>query len=61
LDLESLEIVVLKSRIHFRAFYDDVAGSVVVIDAPGLGPADLTQHNYENIPEGLYPIDEKYR
>ena len=61
LDLESLDIVVLKSRIHFRAFYEDVAGSIVVIDAPGLGPADLTQHTYKNIPEGLYPIDEKWR
>ena len=59
LNLESLDIAVLKSRIHFRAFYDDVAGSIVVIDAPGLGPADLTQHTYKNIPEGLYPLDKK--
>ena len=59
LSLSSLDIVVLKSRIHFRAFFDDVAGSIVVIDAPGLGPADLTQHNYQNIPDGLFPLEKR--
>ncbi|MCW4048303.1 MAG: M81 family metallopeptidase [Candidatus Bathyarchaeota archaeon] len=61
LDLSKLDIVAIKSRVHFRAYYNDQAGSIVVIDAPGLGPADLTQHKFENIPDGLYPIAEKYR
>ncbi|MBN2335506.1 M81 family metallopeptidase [Candidatus Bathyarchaeota archaeon] len=61
LDLKKLDIVAIKSRVHFRAFYNDAAGSIVVVDAPGLGPADLTQHSYKNIPKGLYPVDAKWR
>jgi len=61
LRLDELDIIVLKSRVHFRAYFDDIAGSVVVIDAPGLGPADLTQLDYKNIPEDIYPIGKKWR
>jgi microcystin degradation protein MlrC len=59
LDYQALDIIAIKSRVHFRAFYDEAAGSIVVIDAPGLGPADLSQHKYQNIPEGTYPISEQ--
>ena len=57
LDLDNLDIVAIKSRVHFRAFFNNRAGSIVVIDAPGLGPADLTQHKYKNIPRNLYPLN----
>jgi microcystin degradation protein MlrC len=58
IDLAELDIIVLKSRVHFWRGYveDKVAGAVVVIDAPGLGPADLTEVPYQNIPKGLYPL-----
>lgn len=59
LELDELDIVAIKSRVHFRAFYNERAGSIVVVDAPGLGPADLTQHKYKNIPEDVYPLTEK--
>ena len=59
LDLKELEIISIKSRVHFRAFYNDVAGEIIEIDAPGLGPADVTQHSFENAPEGLYPFVRK--
>jgi microcystin degradation protein MlrC len=42
--------------VHFRAFYEDVASAIIEIDAPGLGPADLSQHQYEHIPDDLYPL-----
>jgi len=61
LSLGDLDIIAIKSRVHFRAFYNDAAGSIVVVDAPGLGPADLTQHDYRNIPEDIYPIGKKWR
>ena len=61
LSLDNLKIVAIKSRVHFRAFYNDAAGSIVVVDAPGLGPADLSQHTYENIPGDIYPIGEKWK
>jgi len=61
LSLDRLDIIAVKSRVHFRAFYDDVAGAIVEIDAPGLGPADLTQHEYRNLPSDIYPIGERWR
>lgn len=55
---DELDIVVLKSRVHFRRGYHEtgVAGTIVLIDAPGLGPADLNTISYENIPLNLYPL-----
>jgi microcystin degradation protein MlrC len=58
LDPNHIDILAIKSRVHFRAFYEAVAGTIIEIDAPGLGPADLSQHQYENIPTDLYPLNE---
>ncbi|TFH15943.1 MlrC domain protein, partial [Candidatus Bathyarchaeota archaeon] len=55
-DLQKLDLVAIKSRVHFRAYFNENSGSIVVVDAPGLGAADLTQHNYKNISKGLYPL-----
>jgi len=59
LNIKKLRIVAIKSRVHFRAYFNEAAGSIVVVDAPGLGPADLSQLKYANIPRGLYPLSEK--
>ena len=56
LDFKKLRIAAIKSRVHFRAYFNEEAGSIVVVDAPGLGPADLTHLKYANIPRGLYPL-----
>ncbi len=56
-DVDSLDIIVLKSRVHHRAFWDQVAAVDFPMDAPGIGPADLTTLTYEHVPEGTYPIN----
>jgi microcystin degradation protein MlrC len=58
IDLAKLDIIMLKSRVHFwRGFVEDgLAKSVVVIDAPGLGPADVTTIPYKNAPKDIYPL-----
>jgi microcystin degradation protein MlrC len=63
IDFESLDIVSLKSRVHFRRGYHEtgIAGAIFEIDAPGLGPADLTPLEYENIPENIYPLSQRRR
>ncbi len=61
LNLNSLDIIAIKSRVHFRAYYQDVAGAIIEVDALGLGPADLTQLEYRNIPEDIYPIGRRWR
>jgi microcystin degradation protein MlrC len=58
IDLGEVDMVVLKSRVHFRRGFVEtgLAGAVVIVDAPGLGPADLSTIDYRNVPEGLYPL-----
>ncbi len=58
---DQCDIMVLKSRVHFwRGFVEDrVAQTVVVVDAPGLGPADVTTIPYKNAPKDLYPLVKK--
>ncbi|MBL7082182.1 MAG: M81 family metallopeptidase [Candidatus Aminicenantes bacterium] len=59
--LESLDIIVLKSRVHFRRGFHEtgLAGAIFEVDAPGWGPADLTLLPYKNIPKDIYPIYKK--
>jgi len=59
--LDSLDIIVLKSRVHFRrGFYETgLAGAIFEVDAPGWGPADLTLLPYKNIPKDIYPVYKK--
>ncbi len=63
IDLDELDIISLKSRVHFRRGFvqTGIAGAVFEIDAPGLGPADLTQIDYENIPEDIYPLNRHFQ
>ncbi len=60
IDFGKLDIIVLKSRVHYRAFYENVAAEKVSIDTPCLGPADLRTIPYKNVPKDLYPIGEKW-
>ncbi len=59
--LADLDIIVLKSRVHFRRGYyeNGLAGAIFEVDAPGLGPADLSAIPYKNIPKDLYPLVQK--
>ncbi len=61
IDFDDLDIVAIKSRVHFRRGFVEpgIAGEVVKVDAPGLGPADLTTLPYENVPDDLYPLTER--
>jgi microcystin degradation protein MlrC len=59
--LDALDIIVLKSRVHFRRGFHEtgLAGAIFEVDAPGWGPADLTTLPYKNIPKDIYPIYKK--
>lgn len=61
IDIRELEIISLKSRVHFRrGFYETgLASAIFEVDAPGLGPADLTIIEYKNIPKDIYPVFTK--
>jgi microcystin degradation protein MlrC len=61
IDPDSLEIIVIKSRVHFKAYFKDVAGAIIVIDTPGIGFSDLKQLKYKNVPKEIYPVGDKWR
>lgn len=61
IDYTKLDIIVLKDRVHHRAFWDSVAKVDIRTSVPGQGPADLTLLHYENIPDDIYPIGKKWR
>lgn len=64
IDFDSLDIVVHKTRVHFfRGYYEtgiageQYPGTIVKIEVPGWGPADITRINYINGGQYLYPLD----
>ncbi len=59
--LDACDLIMIKSRVHFwRGFVEDgLAKAVVVIDAPGLGPADVSSIPYQRAPRDIYPIVKK--
>lgn len=58
IDFGTLDIIVLKSRVHFRRGYHEtgIVRAIFEVDAPGWGPADLTTLPYKNIPKDIYPV-----
>jgi microcystin degradation protein MlrC len=61
-DVKSLDIIPLKSRVHHRAYWDTVAGVNLPIDAPGYFElVDLSKFKYENMPADTYPIGRNWR
>jgi len=61
LDVDSFDIVEIKSRVHHKAYWDTWSKADYPIDPPGTTPADLRTLHYENIPWDIYPIGEKWR
>ena len=61
INFQEIDIIVLKSRVHFRRGYYEtgIAGAIFEVDAPGWGPADLTILPYKNIPKDIYPVYQK--
>jgi microcystin degradation protein MlrC len=46
-------IVALKSTVHFRAEWEDIAARIIVCAAPGLHLADLRAYPYRKVPSGM--------
>jgi microcystin degradation protein MlrC len=56
LDPGDFDIILLRSKTHFRTIYGDIAEAIVIIDTHDWGPADLTTLPYRNVPAGVFPI-----
>ena len=48
-------VVVLKSSVHFRADFQDLAEQVLIVCAPGLNVADLAELPYQHVPLSRRP------
>ncbi len=59
LNIEDFEIILLRSKTHFRAAYEDLAAAIIIADTPDWGPADLTRLEYRNTRPGVYPISAR--
>jgi microcystin degradation protein MlrC len=61
-DIASQRCLVLKSRGHFRAAFDEFFPDerIVEVDVPGLTTPVLKNVPYEHIPRPLYPLDDDW-
>jgi len=50
LDPLDYEVIVLRSKTHFRAAWEPLAAEIVIIDTPDWGPADLATLPYARAP-----------
>jgi microcystin degradation protein MlrC len=59
LDIGAARAVVLKSRGHFRAGFDEffAPSQIVEVDAPGLTSPVLTRFDFRSMPRPVFPID----
>ncbi|UCH73458.1 MAG: M81 family metallopeptidase [Rhodospirillales bacterium] len=50
------DIIVLRSKTHFRAVYEKLAREILVVDTPDWGPADLTKLPFRRVRPGVFPV-----
>jgi microcystin degradation protein MlrC len=58
-DFAAQDIVLLRSKTHFRAVYEPLAAAIVIVDTPDWGTADLTQLPYRHARSGIFPLDRR--
>lgn len=56
LDAGDFDIIVLRSKTHFRAVYEALAETIIIVETPDWGPADLGALPYRNVRPGVFPI-----
>ena len=63
LDVGAYRTVVVKSRGHFRAGFDEYFGDaqILEVDAPGLTSPVLSRFPFRNLPRPVFPLDPKTR
>ncbi|MBL7167139.1 M81 family metallopeptidase [Candidatus Bathyarchaeota archaeon] len=61
LDVDSFDIVEIKSRVHHKAFWDTWSAVDYPVDPPGTTPADLSTLEFKHLPWDIYPIGEKWK
>ena len=58
IELSDYRLLVLKSAVHFRADFGDVASHIFDADTPGIHRPDFNAYEYEHLRRPIYPIDQ---
>lgn len=57
MSIDEFDYIVLRSKTHFRAFFEPVAAEILIVDTPDWGPADLKTLPYRHVPvDRIYPF-----
>ncbi len=51
-------LIGLKSAVHFRADYGDIAAEIFEIDTPGVHNPDVTRYDYKRLRRPMWPLDD---
>ncbi len=51
-------LIGLKSAVHFRSCYQDLAVKIHEIDTPGVHHPDVTRYEYKKVRRPMWPLDE---
>ena len=57
IDVRSYRVVAFKSQQHFLAGFQDIAGTIIRCDTPGLTTSNLDHLQYRNIRRPIWPLD----
>jgi len=56
---EDFDIIVLRSKTHFRSFYEPIAREILIVDTPDYGPADLNLQPFHILDTSrVFPFNE---
>ena len=63
IDISKERVLVVKSRGHFRAGFDEYhdANQIFEVDAPGLTTPNLTQLDLSRVPRPIFPLDPEMK
>jgi len=56
LEPDDYDVVLLRSKTHFRAAWEPIAAEILLVETPDWGPADLGKLDYHRVPAGVFPI-----
>lgn len=51
------DFVVLKSAVHFRSNFTELAGAIVEVTGPGIHSSRMSDFVYEKVARPLWPLD----
>ena len=54
---ERRQWLAVKSSVHYRAGFQNLASTMIDVESPGLSPSDLGRLTYTRIPRPIFPLD----